>query len=89
MATDSTPTDSCGDSEVPAYIANRPRLDEPWGAGIISPYGDDEPPGPTEERREEMRRGWAELIAEYEAEFGAFTEEERAWADSQLNHGPG
>ena len=43
----------------------------------------------TDEQREEMRRGWSELIAEYEAEFGPFTKEERAWARARLNPEPG
>ena len=43
----------------------------------------------TDEQREEMRRGWSELIAEYEAEFGPFTKEERAWARARLSAEPG
>ena len=45
----------------------------------------DPAPALTEERREEMRRGWSELIAEYEAEHGAFTEEELAQARASLS----
>ena len=45
----------------------------------------DPAPALTEQRREEMRRGWSELIAEYEAEHGAFTEEELAQARASLS----
>ena len=45
----------------------------------------DPAPALTEERREEMRRGWSELIAEYEAEHRAFTEEELAQARASLS----
>ena len=49
----------------------------------------DPAPPLTDEQREEMRRGWSELIAEHEAEFGPFTKEERAWARARLSSEPG
>ena len=67
--------------------------DEPQRAGEQPPEDDllarilahDPAPALTEERREEMRRGWSELITEYEAEHGAFTAEELAEARSSLS----
>ena len=84
-STDSTPANSSGDSEVPAYIANRPRLDEEWGAGIMSPYGEDEPQGPTEEERKKKREGLRAVIDEFEAECGPISEEAKEWARAALS----
>ena len=50
-------------------------------AGILGP---DPLPPLTDEQRERMSRGLLETVAEFEAEHGAFTEEELAWARAAL-----
>lgn len=52
------------------------------GAGILGP---DPMPPITDEQREEMSRGLLEVTAEFQAEHGAFTEEERAQARAELS----
>ena len=51
------------------------------GAGILGP---DPMPPITNEQRQRMNRGLLEVTAEYQAEHGAFTEEERARARAKL-----
>ena len=52
------------------------------GGGIL---GADPMPAITDEQREEMSRGLLEVTAEFQAEHGAFTDEERAIARSRLS----
>ena len=52
------------------------------GAGILGP---DPMPPITDEERERMSEGLLEVTAEYQAEHGAFTEEERARVRTKLS----
>ena len=52
------------------------------GAGILGP---DPLPPVSDEERKRNSEGWRKLIAEYEAEHGAFTEEELAEARAKLS----
>ena len=52
------------------------------GAGILGP---DPLPPLTDEERKRMSEGLLEVTAEFQAEHGEFTEEERAWARARLS----
>lgn len=76
LSSDAPPT---GNSRPP----NDPRpTTREIGAGILGP---DPMPSITDAEREEMSMGLLEITAEYQAECGAFTEEERARARAKLS----
>ena len=52
------------------------------GAGILGP---DPLPPLTDEERKRMSEGLLEVTAEFQAEHGKFTEEERAWVRARFS----